>query len=667
MKRWKWDLNKSQRMQLKALACVLGLLLLLILLLGRLLFSPGEKEKPEIHIPVVTNLENVWVMEVLEDALLVFSEGEELRFPYGYPGGGENAPEGEAAPLYVPQKDCREQVADITLTDGFVTQVQVKKDKINGKVLSVDASGVELEGRGRLAFAEGYKGYRLYDSLSMCGHSDVVIGYSFADFVIENGEVCAILLAKEETMEYIRVLLKTGNYDGRFHESLTFRGDTDFCVRYGSYDNPAEELHRAGESCTIDKNSAYFQGGRVSIVPAVLTGKISLENVSRSQGEPSYRGTIELSLTEEGIVAVNEVLLEEYLYSVVPSEMPASYPEEALKAQAICARTYAYSHMLKAAYPQYGAHVDDSAGYQVYNNILEQGSATTAVKETYGQLLYTGSGELAGAYYYSTSCGLGSDAGVWKSGSTEGLDYLKPRSISRGAMEKVLAAYKSGEMPAASVSDDLDLAGQAMKDEETFAEYIRTKSTDDFEVTEGWYRWTYEVDKIDGQHIMEAMQKRYDANAKLILTRDGSGEFVSRPVTEFGTLKNLYVSSRGSGGVAEELILETDKHTFKVVTEHNIRAVLNDGTAKIKRQDGSEIASPTLLPSAFFVLEAGKEKENVVGYTLTGGGYGHGVGMSQNGARSMAKDGYLAEEILSFFYDGCRVEAVYGEEQAVEQ
>ena len=50
---------------------------------------------------------------------------------------------------------------------------------------------------------------------------------------------------------------------------------------------------------------------------------------------------------------VNELPLEEYLYSVVPSEMPASYPLEALKAQAICARTYAYGHMLRAGYPRY--------------------------------------------------------------------------------------------------------------------------------------------------------------------------------------------------------------------------------------------------------------------------------------------------------------------------
>ena len=62
----------------------------------------------------------------------------------------------------------------------------------------------------------------------------------------------------------------------------------------------------------------------------------------------------------EGIVVINELLVEEYLYSVVPSEMPSTYPEEALKAQAISARTYTYFHKKSYAYPEWKAHMDDS-------------------------------------------------------------------------------------------------------------------------------------------------------------------------------------------------------------------------------------------------------------------------------------------------------------------
>lgn len=63
----------------------------------------------------------------------------------------------------------------------------------------------------------------------------------------------------------------------------------------------------------------FSEGDRVEVVPEVLTGKVKINNLERNQGVPSYRGKLELLRTEEGIVAINEVLLEEYLYSVVPS------------------------------------------------------------------------------------------------------------------------------------------------------------------------------------------------------------------------------------------------------------------------------------------------------------------------------------------------------------
>ena len=68
--------------------------------------------------------------------------------------------------------------------------------------------------------------------------------------------------------------------------------------------------------------------------------------------------------------------------------MPASYELEALKAQAVCARTYAYRQILGNSYSQYGAHVDDSTGFQVYNNTEESASTTEAVNATYGQMLF---------------------------------------------------------------------------------------------------------------------------------------------------------------------------------------------------------------------------------------------------------------------------------------
>ena len=175
---------------------------------------------------------------------------------------------------------------------------------------------------------------------------------------------------------------------------------------------------------------------------------------------------------------------------------------------------------------------------------------------------------------------------------------------------------------------------------------------------EGWYRWSYEVEELDPEYMLEILKKRYAANSRLVLTLK-DGEYVSEEIGGLGEIRELSIAKRGAGGVADELIIEAEKGTYKVITEHNIRYVLNNGESRIVRKDGSKVKCPTILPSGFFVITAGKEDGNVVGYTLTGGGFGHGVGMSQNGARSMAKSGWSAGDILAFFYEGCTVKNIY--------
>lgn len=637
-------LNKSQRMQLKALACVLGVFLLLFLLLGKLalslLYEEDNKEARPLDIPVMRLLKNVWIMEVDEEKLKLFHDGQEES--YSYSGG------------VTVDREAREQVADILLYEEQVLWVHSKTEKQSGRVLALDEESVELEGIGRIFFAPSVKGYRLYDALTMCTPSDLKIGYDFADFVLEDGQICAILLARDETMADIRVLIKNSGYTGTYHEKIEFTCDTDFLIRYGEGENRSEETHRAGEVISVDAGSDYFQGDRIYVVPTALTGRITLYSAERSQGIPAYRGSMEFLRTSSGLVVINEVSLEEYLYSVVPSEMPSSYPKEALKAQAVCARTYAYKKMLHAGYPEYGAHVDDSSSYQVYNNILEQERTTAAVKDTYGQLLFTEDGSaLAETYYYSTSCGIGSDTSVWGS-QAEPIAYLDPKPINLSVMKEVLEDTSTG-----AVLQDYGSMAQELKEEETFRNFIQTVNKEDFESEEGWYRWSYTVENLNRERMLSMLQARYKANKSRVLTLNENGEYESLPIEKLGNITDLYIAGRGAGGIAQELIIETDAQTIKVLTEHNVRCILNDGEAYVLQQNGKKAAAPNMLPSAFFVIDAVKEDGAVTGYTLTGGGFGHGVGMSQNGARGMASAGYTAEEILTFFYKSCVLKNIY--------
>ncbi len=623
-----FNLNKSQRMQQKAIICVIGVIVLLILAI----WGVNKKLVPkEEHIPQVRQLDNVWITEVTEKGLRFF---DGLYQEYSW--------ENIENPLV--DSSAREQIADITLTDDMITQVVVKNQgKISGKVLSVNAqTGVELEGKGVIPFSADMKIYKLYEELRLAKEGEISVGYNFCDYVLEDGKICAVLITRQEAMEYIRVQIKASNYTASYHANVEFTVDSEFVIRYGIGENVTEELHKAGDKIEINGDSPYFLADRIYIIPAVLTSKITLFSVERSQGTPSYRGTMEILRKEESgnenLYIINELLLEEYLYAVVPSEMPSSYPLEALKAQAVSARTYAYGHMKNPSNKTIGAHVDDSAGYQVYNNILEQDTTTEAVKATNGELLYANAG-LVSTFYYSTSCGFGSDTDIWKGDSSENYDYLVAKSIG------------TGESP--------DFTSQTLMEEDTFEEYISQKFSEDFEVEEGWYRWDYNVKELDKDRMATVLESRRKANAKLVLTLNKQGEYESKEIDKLGDILDIYIEKRNDGGVADELIIETKNATYKVISEHNIRYVLCDGVTKVIRQDGSKIDMTSLLPSGFFTIATSKEDKNVVGYSLTGGGFGHGVGMSQNGAKSMAKYGYTYQDILSFFYENSYIEQIY--------
>lgn len=645
-----YKLPKRQRIQLKKYLCMLGVAFLLFLFFLNLLHGCGREggdapDMPETspqHIPVVQKLKNVWITEAEADRITIFRDGEKETFFL--------AAETEGLDPFLAPEQMREQLADVELTDELVSAVILKTDKFTGRVLSADENGIEIEGMGRIPLAEDYKGYRLYRELTMCTFADLTFGYANADFVRENGVICGILLARETNMEDIRVLIKTSDYADMLHTEVTLTADSDFLMQYGSAENVQEELFSKGDKITIDMDSKYFVGERIRIAPTVLTGRLQLLSVNRSQGTPSYRGHIELLRTAEGIAVVNELPLEEYLFSVVPSEMPASYPLEALKAQAICARTYAYGHMLRAGYPRYGAHVDDSTSYQVYNNITEADGTTTAVKETYGQMIMTDEGTVADTYYYSTSCGVGTTAGIWKTAEAQALDYLKSSRLSQ---ENPLQTV-DGTAAAGSTEITAETTAEELSEEETFRDFITQTHAEDYEAQEGWYRWTYTVKEIDVDRMLETLKKRYEANGKLILTLK-DGDYSSQSIKAFSKVTGITIVKRGPGGVADELVIATDKGTYKIISEYNIRAVLCDGVTRVARQDGSEVSMPTLLPSAFFVIEPSHDKKNVVGYNIIGGGFGHGVGMSQNGAKNMALQGLGAEQILNFFYEGCEI------------
>lgn len=378
----------------------------------------------------------------------------------------------------------------------------------------------------------------------------------------------------------IRVLIMTDGYQSEIHSEV--RVSSPYGLRISSGGESIE--WNKEEVCQILPDDARFQKGNIRIEPLNKEGKVTLESISRGYGTPSYDGILELRAVSGGIAVINELSMESYLCGVVPSEMPASYELEALKAQAVCARSYARRQMESYGYPEYEAHVNDSTDFQVYNNSQPQERSSQAVRETKGEVVKY-KGTIATTYYYSTSCGQTTNMVAWGNAPGEGNGYLQ----------------------SVSVCDD---SGQ------------------DYEKNLPWYRWEAVIP--------------IDTLSQLISQNTG---------TDVGTLSQVEVTKRGAGDVAVELTAVGDKNTVTVQTENKIRSALGGGGYQITKNDGSQSEGSALLPSAFFTIE----KQDGV-FVIRGGGFGHGIGMSQNGANEMAKQGKNYQEILKLFYQGVEIE-----------
>lgn len=518
-----------------------------------------------------------------------------------------------------------EDIADIKIAEGGATEVTVYTDKINARLLSIKDCSIELEGLGVYPYAENIQVYKLFGEYEPYTLSDLKIGYAFTDFVL-NGkkEIVAALVSGEGYLNKIRVVIKTTGFESAYHETVVLSCDTDM----EWYSGEASGQIKGGEQVTIDADSEMFEQARITFVPVALSAKTKLHSVERNQGTPAYRGTIEIEKTPDGLVVINELSLDEYLYSVVPSEMPASYPLEALKAQAVSARTYAYAHMLDTRLQSYGAHVDDSAAFQVYNNIMENDMTTRAVRETEGVIVGKDNVPVT-TYFYSTSCGYGTDLTAWVS---ENDSYLQSNRIGEG--------------------EDL-----ALTDEEVFADFIRRWDNNCYEASESYFRWKYETE-INEELLLENLQKRYAANPDQVLTKTPKG-FVSKEITKFGNLQNIEIEKRAPGGAITQLLLVGSKATIRILSEKNVRYILaGESTELLLGENYSKEGSVNgMLPSAFLTIETEHEpsenpdaEKEIVSYCIYGGGFGHGIGMSQNGARQMANRGMSYDEILRFFY-----------------
>lgn len=357
--------------------------------------------------------------------------------------------------------------------------------------------------------------------------------------------------------------------------------------------------------------------GPLVVKPASAANRLKVVNITRRKEIPQFRGYFEILRgfsSPAKLTVVNVVGLEDYLKAVVPNELPMRYGLEAVKAQSIAARNYAIRPREK---PWKHFDICDSQLCQVYLGAqTETPGSNQAISATEGLVgIYDGEPILA---LFSSSHG----------GYAE--DY-----------SNAFSDPKTKQYPAPSIPylrGGADLPGAVNLDLRTEAgarQFWTNPNARSFDVESPYYRWTKQWTRPE----LEATINK----GLLAVSKDSSTKDFVTPLfdekSRIGTLKGIRILERGVSGKAMVMAIDGSQGTWIVKKEFLIRKVLAHGGR--------------MLPSGNVVLTPLKDANGVLtGMKTQGGGFGHGVGMSQLGASWMHKNGYAFPQIVQHYYRG---------------
>ncbi|MFD0869953.1 SpoIID/LytB domain-containing protein [Paenibacillus residui] len=561
------------------------------------------------------------------------------------------------------------------------------------KVMAVDAAAgaIELEFAGAMPLTETFKVFQTGQGQpAERTLNDVRVGAeNVTAFINRSGAVYKLLIEGETPPGRMRVGIRTdiGNIADLTtlnHSRIELVAKEGFRledkiagVTFDIAANSPAALTVSGGQTVVHYGGAelYRTANRLYAHPAGEDSRIQVSSIRRSQGQPQYRGTLEMTLTpaKDALRLINDIDLERYLYQVVPSEMPASFGLEALKAQAVAARTYALTDYYNSRFADRGFHIDDSTLSQVYNNSAENGLTTQAVNETAGIVMKSGN-ELVDARFYSTSGGYGASRHeVWAD--------APPSNAFPGTPAPYLTAQSYTYDP----SDPGEMLRIDTANERQINEFYKTLSHTGYDSDSLYFRWKVGLTRQELENtINRNLPDRYAADPLFILTMQPDGSFASQPIPPggIGSLRNMYVAKRGAGGNIMELVVEGSSGTYKIVKEFNIRFTIRPSQAytgggdifAYRAKGGSAdydpaatLRNPSILYSAFFTFDLERDGQgDIVRITFYGGGNGHGVGMSQYGASLLGGRGWSYDRILTTYYPNMNLVPIYGPSRQLE-
>lgn len=553
----------------------------------------------------------------LEHAWIIDADSKQCTFIYN--GITKNYPVNGSAAV---KKDC---VATLFIADEGVVNFDDVYEVMEGRVVSVEGD-IRLEGTPKYSYDDNFAVYNISDDdVRFMESRQPLLGYETVKLFVKDKKACAAVTYGDAECETIRVILNNHNFTSYKMQKLTLSSEGILKV---IYPDGGVKTFPAGEMVTIQYEE--YENGEKIIIEQIGKGKgITVHSLTRECGNPVYDGLIELDIKEDGMYVINELPLEQYLYGVVSSEVPSSYEKEALKAIAVCARAYAYGKMKDGSFDEYNADLDDSVFCQMYNDVLKTPESIRAVDETYG-IVPVYDGEVIFPLYFSTSCGMTcTNSEVWG-----GTPY----------------PYFTSNV------EDMEKSELDLSDEDTFVQFMEDSlGYDTIEKDLPYYRWSIYYTREDiTKAINHKLSERIDTRAGSIRVKNANGDFVDEDIMDIGDVVSVEVHERSSSGMVLALLIEGTKGTILVEGQANVRNLITPVNQNIVKQDDSVVTGWSSLPSAFYYIT-----ESDGGFTIYGGGFGHGAGLSQNGANALAAKGYNYTYIIRHYFSSSDFEMIY--------
>ena len=424
----------------------------------------------------------------------------------------------------------------------------------------------------------------------------------------------------ESEIKSVRVAVSDTNFVTYMYETIEFNNASDLEVLdtqsgqiYSGKENDGIMKFKIKNNCfelTTENSSMVFPLSDRITLRSKSGQLIEIKDLKRNGKQAKYRGIFELVKTKElaKFYCINILGLESYLRAVVPNEMPVRFGLEALKAQSVAARNYTIASKNKTT-DEYD--VSDSVASQVYFGAsTEKELSDKAITETMGIIALSNDDEPILALYSSTA---GGHSENYENAFSDNLTKIFPSEPKDYLLGKP------------------DKEGIKLTTEEEIKEFY-SSYPETFDNDSPYFRWTREWTSNELEEVLKKTVKDLSTTG-FVTPRLYDSE-------DFGTLKDVEVVQRGVSGKVMFIKIITDKNVYMVSKELMIRRCFkNKGKA---------------LPSANFFIEKTDDGHNMV-YKFIGGGFGHGVGMSQWGAGKMASQGYRYDQILNHYYSNIRL------------